>query len=155
RTTTPIAAGPGLPRAPPSTFTVSFGIESAVHRAAVRRLVTRRRDHDDATVVRRGVPLARGGVDLVELEAPFELVDRAQLVTEVDAPLVPGQLPGDGDADHLGGGGEIADRDRGRAERAGEPGDGAPGVRGVEAGDGVLEAARRRKVGLQAARAHA
>src|SRR6202012_6074437 len=93
---------------------------------------------------------------LLALEALLQLVDGAQLVAEVDAPLVPGQLPGDGDANLVGAPGEVADGDRGRAERAGEAGDGAAGVGRIEAGDGALEAGRGREpgVGLQAARAH-
>src|SRR4051794_40907915 len=95
RTTTPIAAGPGLPRAPPSTFTVSLPIDSAMDRPAVGGGAAARGDHHHPAIMRGRVPLARGGVDLVDLEALAELVDRAQLVAEVDAPLVPGQLPGD------------------------------------------------------------
>ena len=112
-------------------------------RTAVGALAATRRDHHDPPVVGGGVPLARGRVDLLDLVALVQLVDGAQLVAEVDAPLVPGQLPGDGDADLVGGAGEVADRDRGRAERAGEAGDGAAGVGGVEAGDRALEARLR------------
>src|ERR1700754_4522263 len=61
RTTTPIAAGPGLPRDPPSTFTVTLPTSVARHlavdRAAVLGLAAARRDHHDPPVGRRGVPL--------------------------------------------------------------------------------------------------
>ena len=74
-------------------------------------------------------------VPLVDLE------DRPQLVAEVDAPLVPAELPGDRDPDLARRPGRGADRDRWLAQGAHQAGDGARRLAAVEAGDRALEAA--------------
>ena len=49
-----------------------------------------------------GVPLPRRRVELIDLAALGELEHRPRLVADVHPPLVPGELPGDGDPDLVG-----------------------------------------------------
>src|SRR5688572_7616999 len=128
--TAAIAAGPGFPRAPPSTLTrTSSG--------------NRRSEAHPPVLGRRRVPLPRGAVQLVHLVALVDLVDLTGLVLEIDAPLIPGELPGDRDADLTGRAGGGPDRDRRQPECAGEASDGARVLGGVEAGHSALEPRRR------------
>src|SRR5665811_1375954 len=71
---------------------------------------------DPAALLRPGVPFPRGAVELTDLIALAELENRSRLVAEVDAPLVPAQLPNDRDPHRARRAGGGADRDPGLAQ---------------------------------------
>src|SRR5829696_7660921 len=113
--TAAMPAGPGFPRAPPSTWTTSLPIPSLTARGArevARRRCRGRRDAErgsrdrlggeaeTAGVVGGRVPAAQNLVEVVDLVAAVEQQDRLVGVVEVDAVAVPRELPGDHDA-HL------------------------------------------------------
>src|SRR4051812_26401049 len=81
-------------------------------------------------------------IELVELPALVDREDGPQLIADVHAPLVPGELPGNGDPHLVRRPGGGAHRGEGRAESFGQTDDRMARLAGVEAGDGALEGCR-------------
>ncbi len=79
----------------------------------------------------------------LDLAACPERADRVSLLGELDLPLIPGEIPGDGQADLIRGLGGRDGRDPGVAERTGQTGDRAPVLAAVEALDRAADAALR------------
>src|SRR5829696_5656061 len=152
-------AGPGLPRAPPSTWTTSLSIDSLI-RLRVGTLARRgprasrsggdRRSQDgfgsqreSPGVVRGGVPLAQGLVEVVYLVAAVDELNRLVGIVEVDAEAIPRELPGDDEGD-LARGGLLPDgrcADPGLAERTRDARHGPPVLGCVEQLERPLELA--------------